>query len=382
MENKTQQQTACTKCGLGRVVFWGLAAVLWVLTFLWYFAGPAQETVEQAFTRGAYRWVVGAMTPLTQWAPFSIALVLTIALIVGFPALWAANWIYGRRVKHYSHWRGLFWGFKWALMLVPLIMVWFVAFWGAGYQRVQAEDRLHLDTAPITNDESARLRGLLLDVILRDLPPPEQRDPNRALASISKAMEAVVAEWDGRPITLPRRVKPMPSGFLMFNSTSGMCSPFTLEAQVDRGLPDTAYVSVGAHELGHIAGFCYEAEATLIGYVAGQRADDPYARYATALDAYMDLANQLPKDDRKKAMDLLPETAREDLKKAAEAHQKYRIQWFSRYSWKVYNKYLQAQGIKEGTKNYSRGITLFTYAWRKGLVNLPDGVLDGSSPHT
>ena len=65
-----------------------------------------------------------------------------------------------------------------------------------------------------------------------------------------------------------------------------------------------------------------------------------------------------------------------------EANPKYRIQWFSRYSWKVYNKYLQAQGIKEGTKNYSRGITLFTYAWRKGLVNLPDGVLDGSSPHT
>ena len=362
---------ASAKCGRCRIVFWSLVAMLWVVTLLWYFAGPSPETVEQVFTRGMYRWIVAVTTPITELVPFSIALVMAIAFIVGFPALWAANWIYRRRVKHYSHWRGLLWGFKWAFVLVPLILVWFIAFWGAGYKRVQAEERLDLDTAPITDEEAAQLRGLLLEVILRDLPPPEERDPYRALAAISEAMEAIVEEWDGRPISLPHRVKAMPPGFLLFNATSGMCAPFTLEAQVDRGLPDTAYVSCGAHELGHVAGLCYEAEATLIGYVAGQRADDPYARYATALSAYTNLASQLQNDERKKAMDLLPETAREDLKKAAEASRKYRFNLLSRYSWKVYNKYLQAQGIKEGTKNYSRGITLFTYAWRKGLVNLP-----------
>ncbi len=38
-------------------------------------------------------------------------------------------------------------------------------------------------------------------------------------------------------------------------------------------------------------------------------------------------------------------------------------------SWKMYNKYLQAQGIEEGVKNYARGMTLFIHLWRDGHAN-------------
>ncbi len=353
-----------------RRAIWIIIFFLWVVSALWFLFTPGQETVERFFTRGWYRVMVGIMTPLTQWAPFSIALMLTIALIVGFPLLWLGNWIYLRRWKKRSHWAGLLWGPKWALAGLPVLLVWFVVFWGAGYQRLPVEKRLELPTQDIQDAEAAQLRALLLTVIQRDMPPPEARDVNRTIAAIAAAMKDITATWDGRAITLPSRVKATPKGFLMFNGTSGMCSPYTLEAQVDGGLPDTAFVYVAAHELGHIAGMCKEDEATLIGYVAGLRAADPFARYACALDAYVDLANQLKKEERKAAFDALPEGAREDLKKASEAHKKYRIDWFSRVSWRVYDKYLQSQGIKEGRKNYSRGITLFTYAWRKGLVTL------------
>lgn len=371
-EQNNQASAAAKRPDLRKhIAFWALVALLWVGAAWWFLFPPSQQTVERLFTRGWYRWMVGFLAPITQLAPFSIALMLLIALLIGFPVLWAGTWVYLRRVRGRSHWAGLFWGPKCAVAATPILMLWFVVFWGAGYQRLPVEKRLNLDTAKITAEEAAQLRASLLDVVKRDMPSPEGRDVRRAVAAISKAMGETVAGWDGRAITLPRRVKATPKGFLLFNSTSGMCSPFTLEAQVDGGLPDTAFVFVSAHELGHIAGFCKEDEATMIGYVAGLRADDAYARYACALDAYVDLAAQLPTDEWKAARNLLPEAARDDLKKAAEAHEKYRIRWFSRISWRVYNKYLQAQGIKEGTKNYSRGITLFTYAWRKGLVNLP-----------
>ena len=349
------------------IVFWVVVALLWGFCGWWFLAAPSQETVESLYSRGIYRLAVACFTPVTQLFPFSLALVITIVAILGIPLLWALRWVQLRRQGN-PHWRGLLWGVKWIVAGTPFLVAWFIVVWGAGYQRVPAEKRLHFDTSAIAPEEAARLRGLLLDIIKRDIPPPEQRDVPRAVAAISKAMAEVVFEWDGRAIAMPRTVKATPKGVLLFNRTSGMCSPLTLEAQVDGALPSAAFVSVSAHELGHIAGCCSEDEATLIGFVAGLRAEDPLARYACALDAYMDL---VPRDGRKEAMEALPELAREDLKKAHEAHARYRVQWFSKASWKIYNRYLQAQGIKEGVQNYGRGITLFTYAWRKGLTSLP-----------
>ena len=137
---------------------------------------------------------------------------------------------------------------------------------------------------------------------------------------------------------------------------------------MDGALPDASFVSVAAHELGHIAGYCREDEATLIGYVSGLRASDPLARYACALRAYVDL---LPVKGKKEAFEALPEMARNDLKKTQEVARKYRNPLVSKLSWTVYNQYLKTQGVEEGVKNYDRGILLFAGAWRKGLTGLP-----------
>jgi len=212
-------------------------------------------------------------------------------------------------------------------------------------------------------------------VIKNDAPSPGARNVARALAAISEAMAEIIESWDGTPVRLPHGVKATPKGLLLVNGTSGMCMPLTLEPNVDGALPDTAFVWTGAHELGHIAGLCGEAEATLIGYAAGLRAKDPYARYAVALNLYTDLCDQLAPDARKAALDLLPEVARDDLRAAREAYDRYRIDWFRRISWRLYNTYLQSQGIEEGGKDYSRGVALFTFAWRKGLIEFPKEVL-------
>jgi hypothetical protein len=133
-------------------------------------------------------------------------------------------------------------------------------------------------------------------------------------------------------------------------------------------LPETALVYSAAHELGHLAGFCPEDEASFAGYISGMQADDGFARYACALSAYVDLISRLKPEDFERAVQSLPEAARQDLIKSDEAYRRYRIRWFSRISWSAYDRYLQAQGIKEGVQNYSHGITLLAYAWRKGML--------------
>jgi hypothetical protein len=78
------------------------------------------------------------------------------------------------------------------------------------------------------------------------------------------------------------------------------------------------------------------------------------------------LLRGLEPEARKAAMSALPPVVLEDFAAASEASKRYRIEWFQRSSWRVYDKYLQAQGIEEGVKNYDRGITLFAQLWREG----------------
>lgn len=347
--------------------------VLWLPCLAWYLFQPSPAQVETFYSKGLYRIVASLVTPVTEAVPFSLSLTLLIAGPLLILSLWAANWVYRRRVRKQSHWRGLAWGLKWALILTPALWLWFLLFWGMGYGRLPVESRLHLDEAQVSAEELLRIQEGLLIVILRDQPKEAaDRDPGRALLSVSQAMEEVLKDWDGRPVRLPRRVKATPAGLLMMNGTAGVCAPFTLEPHVDGGLPETAFVSVGAHELGHIAGMCDEGETNLIGYVAGLRAADPFARYAVALDVYLGVARQLGKEALKAALDQLPEQAREDMRRAREAHERYRIAWLQKWSWRAYNQYLKSQGVQEGVRSYGRGTQLLAKAWRAGHLKLPE----------
>jgi hypothetical protein len=221
-----------------------------------------------------------------------------------------------------------------------------------------------MNTSPIGEQEMSRVRSLLLAQIQGNPVARQSRDPNRSVKAISLSMARIVGGWDSIPIRLPDRVKIAPAGLLMCNGTSGVCSPLTLEPLVDKGLPDAAFVNSAAHELGHIAGFCAEDEASFVGYLAGMQAEDSFARYACSLGAYLDAIGNLPEGSFRLAIDALPELARQDMREEASAYRRYRVAWFSRISWSFYNRYLQSQGIDEGLRNYSHGITLLCYALR------------------
>lgn len=352
---------------------WIWLAGLWAVaasTAILIYRVATPEGIEQAYSRGVFHLLAKMVIPITEKIPFSFSLVLTCLLLFGGPLLWAYRWRQAVRTGR-GHLAGFLWAPKRLLFLVPLLFVWFALFWGTGYQRPPVEERFALTADKPTQEEITALLDGLLVIILRDQPAtPEQRDIPRAVQAIAKAMGTFIHETEQRTPRIPQRVKATPPGWLLFNSTSGICSPFTLEANVDGAIPDTGFVYVAAHELAHTAGINREGEATLYGQIAGLRSDDAFARYAVALDAYSDLLRDLDGDLRKAYAEKLPQSSRDELKRIREVAGSYNLEWFSKRSWQVYNSYLQSQGIKEGTKNYSASTRLFVQAGRKGLIHL------------
>ncbi len=348
---------------------------------LWHFLPPSPEHIESLYSRGLYRIVVAGAAGISGALPFSLILFCCTLTLPGFAALWIGLWIYRRRRLGHPHWRGLLWGPKWMLFMLPLFWLWFLCFWGIGYQRMPIEARLGLEQGETTDAELKHIADELLELLLRDQPRSEaDRDAARAVASISRAMMEVVEEWDGTPIRLPKRVKATPPGLFLMNGTAGMCVPFTLEAHVDGALPDASFVAVAVHELGHIAGVCDEGETNLIGYAAGLRAADPFARYAVALSLYRSIAAQLGGETGRTVMERLPKQAHDDLRRARDVQQQYHIDWLQKWSWRAYNHYLKSQGVKEGVKSYGRGAQLLADLWRAGRIALPKAELPADAP--
>lgn len=338
-----------------------IGGALWVAAAAWFVIPTDPGSVERLFSLGWYRTLLELLAPGIEVLPFPVVFVL-FAAILGAAAFCLLR--FGARSFRSATLRIV----RFLLIAIPLGVIWFVVCWGAGYRRLPVETRLELDSSAITQEESSRLRSALLEIVQRSSISVAQRDPLNAIASVSQSMTLIVSKWDGRPLRLPSRVKRVPAGVLLASGTAGMCSPFTLEPLVDGGLPATAFVSTAAHELGHIAGFCGEGEATFIGYLAGLRALDPYARYACGLEAYRDLIGSLPTPEFERAYAALPAVARRDLEETREAYGRYRTPWLSRLAFRWYDRYLKAQGVDEGVLSYSHGIELLSFAWRQRIA--------------
>ncbi len=369
--NPAPQQGQKKKIRKRSLLPWLVGILFWCIFLLWYQYTPSQDTIEFFYSCGLYRANALILTLIQQITPHSFALWIVPFCIILFLIIWIANWIYIKKKLHKSHFWGIFWLIKWSFILSGFLLVAYLFLWGAGYYRKPVEAKLDLEIVNPKEDEIKQIMDELLIIITENNIPRDKRNPDRSIQEISKTMTKIVSEWDKVPIYLPPRIRKTPRGLLLFNSTSGMCFPFTLEPHVDGALPPHALVSTAAHELAHIAGFCGEAEASFIGYVSALNTDDPFARYSVALDIYQRFASFLPPEERKKAIEQLPPEAQQDLKEEREVLTKYRVKWFSEISWKVYDKYLKSQGVTEGVKDYGRAANLLVASIRKGIVKLP-----------
>jgi len=343
---------------------------LLLLEVAWLLFPPPGDLVERWYSQGLFRMVGAVMVWHQDRLPVSLSSLL-IALVLGVVVLQGAVKFRRVRAQGERFWQFVGWFvahvFQWGIVL----LFWMLLSWGAGYQRSPVEVRWSLDMTPPTVAEVGQLQSQLLAIIQESADQASGEDTAGAIAAISEAMEGLVIARGETPVHLPEQVRASIPGAFLISSTMGMCMPPVVEPWVDGALDPVTFTRVAAHELGHVAGYNRESEATLLGYLAGLNAEDDLARYATALGIYLDLIRREPDPEvYRVAWEALPLRAREDGTLSWEIQERYRIKnrLYQRVGFHAYDTYLKSQGIKEGMVNYSMGLRLFVGAWRNGLT--------------
>jgi len=337
---------------------------------LWTFCPPPRAWVESWYSLGIYPYISAVMVPAISAIPFSVTLLALGAGVLWFFLYPPLSWWRWRKRQASVRFILLHW-FRVALAIFLCGYALFLVLWGMGYRRERLEHRWGLEATEASPEEVSRWVDGLRMAIERDLPRTADRDPDRALDSLIAALLQVVEEWQGAPPILPERVKRVPAGWLLAWGTTGVTVPWFIEPLVDGGEPDVAYLSVAAHELGHVAGFCAEADADFVAAVAGLRAKDAYARYAVELSLFRRFVALVSLEDRRKAYAALPAAARRDIDESRKAAKRYRRAKLDAIQTGIYDTYLRSQGLEHGVREYSFVVKLLAAAERKGIVKLP-----------
>lgn len=350
---------------------WVLTGIL-IFEISWLLAPPPHAFVEYWYSLRFYPLVSRAIVALQDAAPVPLSAILLLTAVVAIGIWGIREWRSLGAARRSRWWLGPRLASVSAQGLVVFLM-WALVVWGAGYQRMPVEARWLLDDTDLSAEESRQLQEELLAIIHENAGAAESGSRTEAVEAIATSMEQFLRERGDGPVGVPRQVRRTPPGLFLAFSTAGMCVPGAIEPFADGAYDDVSFVQVAAHELAHVAGYNRESEATLVGYLAGLRADNAFSRYAVSLAIYMDLIGRLrEKDARTAAWEALPERAREDYKRGRDIASRYRIkvEKLQQARHRAYDSYLKSQGIGEGEANYSAGLRLFSGAWRKGLADM------------
>ena len=238
--------------------------------------------------------------------------------------------------------------------------LWFLAVWGLNYARAPV-DALGLAARAVTTADVEALLAQAVDAANAEAAPAHAVGfPVRGSvpATLAAALHDVERE-DGRPRPsvpgVPKATLLAP--FFRAAGVDGMLAPFVLEMLLNPDLTPPERPLALAHEWVHLSGYAPEADASFTGWRAASRADLP-ARYSAALFLIGETANQVDREVRRAQVARLGEQPRRDLADIAARIERGRVRLVHDASWTAYDRYLKAQGVREGVRSYSRVVEL------------------------
>lgn len=169
--------------------------------------------------------------------------------------------------------------------------------------------------------------------------------------------------------------RPKPLAWSYFFSVQQLCgqySPFTVEANYNREMPDYNIPHTICHELSHLRGFMREDEANFIGYLACIGSDSPSYRYSGYLTGWVYATNALAKTDMDAYLELcgaLDERAWVDLRGNNEFWARYDGK-AAEVSNQLNDTYLKINSQADGVKSYGRVVDLMLAYARKQADSL------------
>jgi len=334
-----------------------LQLLIVALAAILVFAPLPAELVERYYSDGFYP---ALQARLTSWsnetgiALFDFILIFLIALVV--IVLWrSVAQALGQRSL-----RRFFDGLLNVATVLSVAYLWFAIAWGLNYSRVPLEVAAGYDQRRVS---ASAVRALADRAVV---------ETNRSYAAghasgfpaIGEVPPALVSAFHEverrlgrvRPTTPGRPKRTLLSAFFRASGTDGMHAPMMLETLLNPDLTPPERPAVLAHEWAHLAGYAPEDDASFVGLLASLRAD-PGARYSAWLSLVAEAVNQLPRAERQDVLSRLDPGPRKDEEAIAE-RLRSRVEVVQRASWETYDRYLKAQGVQEGIRNYSRVVQL------------------------
>jgi hypothetical protein len=349
------------------VRLWIVAAVIALLV---YFVPLPAWVIEDFYSRDMYPWLQGLVTAGTNLLP--LALLDLILIVVAFAVLFRL-----RRLFYVMRQRGIMdalWeGFRRVVRAAAVIVILFYWAWGFNYRRVPLEPKpVPGRGAGLTVDmlQSGFSDAATLAAQLRRMTQDDQGNLSTIRLTLKEPMSKALLSLS-RPdlsTTSEPKYSLVLSPFFRSSGVTGMINPFGLESILMPDLLPYERPFVLAHEWAHLAGHADEAEASAVGWLACMKGD-PVLGYSGALYLIMETASAMPEAEREKAMARLDASVLTDIRAIHDRMSKQNPSVQQTTS-KVYNQYLRANQVADGTASYARALTLIlTPPFRDAMSN-------------
>lgn len=333
-------------------------AALIVLAALAAIVPRPPALVERVYSAGLYPFVQRVLTSVSNIAPVALFDVVLVAAVLWTAWRWAAA-IGGWRRRT---WRPTGVAVRSSVTLAAAAYLWFVVVWGLNYARPPLEQRLALPPIAVTADDVARLLERTVTAVntLADAAHAEASTNDET--EVAAAIERTDAK-DGRPRAIvpghPKRTILAP--YFRMAGVDGLTAPFALETLLNPDLTPMEQPFVLAHEWAHLSGHADEADANFVAWEALSAAPSPRLQYSAWLFLLSETAGQVSAERRRPALSVLADGPRADLAAIA-ARARQRVDLVERVGWRVYDRYLRAQGVADGVRSYSRVVQLVVRA--------------------
>jgi hypothetical protein len=311
--------------------------------------------VERLYSTGVYPILQRALTSASNLAPFALIDLLLVVAALWPLALAIALWRAFRQRSPRQVRRVIL------TVVIPPAAAYlaFLLLWGFNYRRVPLDDKLAFDKSAVTSDALqsladttvSRLNALYREAHAKGWDDDDERSLASAFAGAEREAGSAGRTVPGRP----RRS--LLDWYFRSAAVAGMTDPFFLETLVASDLLPFERPFVVAHEWSHLAGFADEGDANFVGWLTCLHGSVP-VQYSGWLSLYTEVVGSLPRRERSRVSARLDAGPRADLRAMADRLARNVSPAVSSAGWRVYDQYLKANRVEDGTASYTRVVRL------------------------
>ena len=340
----------------GRVFGW---VVLPVVALILMYAPVSESTINGWYALEIYPFLQTMITGATNFLPFAIldVLILATALMVLFGLLRTLRILSNQGVIE-----ALWDGTRRLLRAGALIVILFLVGWGYNYRRQPLEQTF--PTGHATQPTIEALQAAVVDAntlaakLRRAIGSDMDQNYDQVAGALEVPLDTALKQLQQPSLGTPGRPKHSIAltPFFTWAGVTGMINPLGLESIVHPDLLPFERPFVLAHEWAHLAGQADEAQASAVGWLACMRGS-PSLAYSASLYLIMEAASALPGEQRQAAMKQLDAGVRADIDAILVRLQRGQPT-VQRTASRVYDEYLRANRVADGTASYGRALTL------------------------